>query len=121
MIEIIDEWEPHQEPWVYIRNRINICGCGTYPEQIDDDLWDMFVYITEKHDNAYKVYSKTKYHELIVHLLETTDLIEHGFSIGSSRLSSDGEKFWKEVTKHHWQEIWSRSPDSKPLLEEEKS
>jgi len=109
-LELANEWEPISPPWEWIYEQTKLCQCGVYPEVIEDDLWEMFVQITKKEVKAYKIYSESKYNELLVHLLGVIDLVDHGFSIGSSRLTEKGERMWKLVTKNSWDIDYERRP-----------
>ena len=74
------------------------CGCGN-SDEIAEDVLKIFILFAEKTDDRYRTIYKDKYNELIAHMIDGAELIEHGSSIGGSWLNEKGEALYKEYLK----------------------
>ncbi len=81
------------EYW-FLTDILGSCGCGC-PEEIGIEIWKIFETIAN--DRMFKdksVDTGSNYNELILRVLDMTDLIEHGGNIWSSRLSDKGKQLY---------------------------
>lgn len=73
------------------------CGCGT-SEEIAKDVMTLLLEISK--GEREKIYEDS-YNELIAHMLDSKDLIEHGSQIGGSWLTEKGESIIKEYKRFY--------------------
>jgi len=83
-------WDSPDE-WLVI-GLCGLCGCGR--NDVKEDIVNIFCKIAERQD-----IEQTKYNELIMHVLDNANLIEHGTSIYYSWLTIKGEKVYTLIMK----------------------
>jgi hypothetical protein len=91
-------WENY---WEYIENKLGLCGC--IDEDITDDIFSVLLQLGESSGSVYytnfTIEGPDKYKELILHLLDSKGLIEHGGSIRGSWLTDEGREVVKKLAE----------------------
>lgn len=102
--EYIDEegcsWESAEE-W-YVLDVLGLCGCCD--TELYDDLLKVIYAFEESDGSLYydklPIGGSEKYKELILHIMNDKDILEHGFSARGSWLTEKGRKILRKLKDH---------------------
>lgn len=81
------------ESWLFV-GILGGCGCGS-SDELADLAWKILDYFSIPFEKRFpegeSLLSDSLAHELIAHILTDKDLLEHGFSVYGSWLTSEGK------------------------------